>query len=84
MKIRANINTEVEIDPLRVINKLMQDKGFSASDGLVAENEKFYHISEERSGHGYIDVKKEIMEQDFSYLKALSTIYNSLSNEKYR
>lgn len=78
MKIYANFSQEVEIDPQEVIRELIQKK--IGSDWIFEEDEKYFRGFEVGAGSHSFNLKKEIEEEEYKYIKALQLILYTLES----
>lgn len=79
MEIHGSFKSKVDIDPLDVIEGLIE-KEMSLSDYVHEKDGKYYMNVEYSAGSHSINMDKEIDENLYVYLKALHTVRTKLKN----
>lgn len=83
MEIRANISQMVSVEPLDVINKLIEQEFRKLScDAVFESNGKFYLCREISGGsHSFFEEEEIEDENIFKYISALKLIKNTLEKD---
>lgn len=80
MKIYADVQHEIHVDPITVIEGLIDSV---VGDGWITERDgKFYRGWEQSAGCHSIDQYDEITEEEYKYLEALETVMQKLKADK--
>jgi len=81
MEIHGEIRQKVHVDPIQVINKLIEEEiGWR---GWVVERDGVYYQGHEVSaGSHSFDKENEISKEKYDYIKALELISNKLGDDK--
>jgi hypothetical protein len=79
MEVHGSFKSKVEIDPLDVIEGLIEKK-MSLSDYVYEKDGKYYMNVEHSAGSHSIYMDEEIDENEYIYLKALHTVRTKLKN----
>ena len=81
MEIRANISQMVTVEPLDVINKLIEQEFRKLSCDAVFENNGKFYLCRESSTGSHSFFEKEEDENLFKYISALKLIKNTLEKD---
>jgi len=81
MEIHAEIRTKVHVEPIQVINKLIEEEiGWR---GWVVERDGKYYRGYERSmGSHSSDEEVEVDKETYDYVKALHLVSNRLGDKE--
>ena len=79
MKIHGKLIQEVTVDPLDVIQKLI-DTVVGHSGWMIVEDNKFYKCWEVSAGSHSIDMKEEVSKDQFEYYSALKLVELTIKN----
>ena len=74
MKIRATFNEEVTIDPIDIIQELIDEVQHGWRSWIFEENGKYYRGWERSAGSHSFDEQEEISKEDYEYYQALKLI----------
>lgn len=81
MEIYANFRQKVNVNPIDVIEKLIEEEiGFRG--WVFIENDRYYRGFEVSAGCHSIDEKKEISKGKYEYIMSLKNCLNYLKNLK--
>jgi len=81
MEIYASITQKVSIDPIDVIEKLIE-KELGSNTWTVQKNNKYFKVWEESAGCHSFEAEKEINKESYEYVEALNLILKKLKETK--
>ena len=81
MKISAIIEQEVSVDPLEVIEKLI-NRETGGHRWVTKRDEKYFFGEEQSAGQHSYESFEEISEERYNYIKALETVRRYLKDNK--
>lgn len=77
MEIHASIRTKVHVDPLDVINKLIEQE-IGWRGWVFEKDEKYYRGFEQSAGSHSYDDEVEISKEVYEYIRALQLVKDKL------
>jgi len=80
MEIHAEIRTKVHVEPIQVINKLIEEE-IGWRGWVVERDGKYYRGFEQSAGSHSYDKEVEIDKEFYDYIRALELISNRLGDK---
>jgi len=82
MEVYASVSQKVNVDPISVIEKLIENEiGISHRNWIFEKEGKYYHGFESGGGTHSWDEKEEISKELYNYLNSLKVVKKYLENK---